>query len=159
MRCNKDAGPDSKECMGIYTKFQKLVKEINEKFHQFDDDNFEYLHKIEMNKKRSERKEQETDIQTNEVEPSTNVDQLPFIQKNKENVGQTFFGDGFYSYTYDQIPKFHEDLHDGQQRTLTTISREESIDNQGRPGTLIQKDQSKNIPVNLPEPIGKNELY
>lgn len=152
MRCNKDVGPDSKVCMGIYTKFQKLVKEINEKFHQFNDDNFEYLNEIEMNKKRIERKEQENDIQTNEVEPFTKVDQLPFIQKNKENVGQTFFGDGFYSYTYDQIPKFHEDLHDGQQRTS---AREEPIDNQGRPGTIIHKDQSKNIPINVPEPTGK----
>lgn len=154
MRCNRNARPDTKECRGIYLRFQKLVKEINEKFHQFNDDNFEHLNTMRSESEMIKRQE----LETNEVEPSIKKGPVPNLQKNNENVGQTFFGDGFYSYSYDQIPKFHEDLHDSQQRNLKTMSRDETLpfQNQGRPDTLTNSEnQAKNIPVKVPEPIGK----
>lgn len=162
MRCNKNAGQNAPEaCEEIYLRFQKLVKEINEKFHQFNYDNFDELSSMESDAKKIKRKELNSPYQSKEVKPSKEAGQVPNLQKNNEHVGQTFFGDGFYSYTYDQIPKFHEDLHgtfDSKRRNLKTMSREGLLpfQNQGRPETsIVKEDQGKNIPVKVPDPTGE----
>lgn len=209
VRCNNNAGTaHAEECQQIYLNFQRLLKEVNEKFHQFSRDNFEGhnverkptdtanhlngvkahdkvnqvpdlqknvevkpakpLHQVPHPQKKDEKVEAknakpmvyhvphpEKKEEKVEVKPAKKANQVPNLQKNMENVGQTFFGDGFYSYTYDQIPKFHEDLHrsfDSPQRNFNSMSRD-----QGRLETIQREDQTKNIPVKVPEPTG--EIY
>lgn len=153
VRCNKDSGPGAKECMSIYQKFQTLVKEVNEKFHRFDYENFEGNPNPESDIK-MKTKEQENLKQKNVVKPPNDVN----LQKNNENVGQSYFGDGFYSYSYDKIPRFHEELDgnfDNQQRNLKSMSRNE-FQNQGQAISTNKGNQAKVIPVKLPESTGEN---
>lgn len=158
VRCNKNS-PNAKECMEMSRRFEQLVKEVNEKFHQFTFDNFDDFHEMGSNSESIKIKKLNTPDQTNEVKPSKKS--VPNLQKNNENVGKTYFGDGFNSYTYDQIPKFHEDLNGNlasHRTNLKPLYREQTLpfQNQERPETLIHKeDQVKNIPVKVPEPIGE----
>lgn len=161
VRCNRNTGPKAEECMEINVRFQNLVKEVNEKFHQFSNDNFEDVAKMRRDSKQMKMEKPITPDQTNEVKPAKKVSQVPNLQKNNENVGQAYFGDGFYSYTYDQLPRFHEDLNgnfNSKQRNLKSMSREQTdpFHNQNGPETLIRKEnQATNIPVKVPDNIGE----
>ncbi len=158
VRCNKYAGEGATQCREIYERFKKLVREINEKFHQFDVDNFEDVPNMVDVTEKIQKNEQNVADQTNEVIPPNKGNQIPDLQKNNENVGQTFFGDGFYSYTYDKIPKFHEELNgpfNDQQRNLKTTARDSlTFQNQIAEQLSNKGDQTKNIPVKVPDPTG-----
>lgn len=167
IQCNKNAGPNAlEECNAIYLRFQKFAKEISEKFHQFTIENFNDGTKIENESKKIKRKQLDVVDHINEIKSPKKGDQAPYLNKNSENVGQRFFGDGFYSYTYNQLPRFHEDLNENfhdfhQQRKSKSMFNREQTDSlpfqtPQRQETVINKDQqAKNIPVKVPEPIGK----
>lgn len=151
-RCNKYMGENAEQCREMNERFQLMVKEINEKFHQFDYDTFEGNQESSTKKMKSK----ENSAHLNEViDPK---DKHHHLQKSNEIVGQAFFGDGLYSYSYDKIPKFHEDLHesaDGHKRNLKTVSRNGEFQNQ-RPEIVTSKDDPvKTIPVKVPEPTGE----
>ncbi|KAJ6641084.1 Serine protease nudel [Pseudolycoriella hygida] len=152
VRCSRTSGSDSEECQGIYTSFQKLVKEINEKFHKFSYDIFGDDGKRYGGSEKIKRKLSDSVVPLHEAEPPNTVDQRPALQKTKETVGQAHFGDGLYAYTYDQIPKFHEDLEQNSQRNLKVASRNEPppFENQVVPES--KGDQGKTLPVKMRDP-------
>lgn len=150
------------ECEFIYLKFKSFAKEVNEKFDQFVSDNFE---EIKVN-------DLDTSDKNGKVQAAESSNRLPYLSKNNENVGQTYFGDGFYSYTYDQIPRFHEDLDEnfgdfGNQREKSNVmsksmSRNDPPFNQfhSSPPEVpeikqIKVEQGKNIQVKGQEPTGE----
>lgn len=161
LRCNREAGPNAPDqCKDIYFRFMKFTKEINEKFHQFANDNFEDVIKMENDSKKNKRTQSD---RINEIKSSKQVEQTAYLTKNNENVGKTYFGDGFYSYSYDQIPKIHEDLNENFDNFNNKRNREQigpiPFQTQQRPETTVNTEQQvKNIPVKVPEPTGEIKI-
>ncbi|XP_037043608.1 serine protease nudel-like isoform X2 [Bradysia coprophila] len=157
MQCSKYVGAGAEACIEIYDNFQKLVKEVNEKFHRFSYDNFEAPTNAEKESEKIKNKNLDIAQRTNEPIRPKQPSPVPNIQKNNENVGQTYFGDGVYSYSYNEIPRFHEDLHgnfDGQQRNnKETMFRDDMIPLQ-RIDTMKSSNDAKSINVKVPEPTG-----
>lgn len=160
MQCSKYVGPGEKACIEIYDKFQTLVKEVNEKFHRFSYDHFEAPPNMEKETEKIKKKDPDAVQQTKEQKQPKQPSPVPNLQKNIENVGQTYFGDGVYSYSYKDIPKFHEDLEenfDGPQRNNKETSFRDDVlplQNQ-RIETVKISNDGKAIPVKVPEAIGK----
>ncbi|KAG4076599.1 hypothetical protein HA402_001886 [Bradysia odoriphaga] len=157
MQCSKYVGAGAEACIQIYDNFQKLVKEVNEKFHRFSYDNFEASTSTEKESEKIKKNNLDVAQRSNEPIGPKQPSPAPNIQKNNENVGQTYFGDGVYSYSYNEIPRFHEDLHgnfDGQQRNnKETMFRDDVIPLQ-RIDTMKSSSDAKSINVKVPEPTG-----
>lgn len=160
LRCNKNAINAPEECKDIYFKFMQLTKEINEKFHQFATDNFADDVKMENENKKIDKKQTSDGIK--EIKSPKKAEQPQILKKNNENVGKTYFGDGFYSYTYDQIPRFHEDLNEKLDNFNNKQNREQidQFQTQNRPETTPNTEQQgTNFPVKVPDHTGEDIYY